>query len=107
MVEAHVTTTFQDEHVSFAKDGIVKILSFVPERSGETTMYKAKQDGRVGEIPSRNVILKPHPCFFGTTTRLEAESILKRRPRADGEFLIRESESHHGNFQCLWGIRRC
>ena len=99
MVEAHVTTTFEGEYLSFAKDCSVKILSFVPQRrSGETTLYKAEQYGRVGEIPSHHVMLKPHPWFFGTTTRLQAEAILKRRPRADGEFLIRESESSRGHF---------
>ena len=99
MVEAHVIATFQDARVSFEKDSVVKILSFVPELRRDTAMYKAEQNGIVGEISSRNVVIvKPHPWFFGAVTRAEAETILKRRPRADGVFLIRESESIRGHF---------
>jgi len=90
-----------NDELSFQKGAILKILNMEEDMN----WYKAELKGQEGYIPKTYIEMAPHPWFYGSMTRVEAEKILlqkdpntQRYQQADGAFLVRMCESSPGDF---------
>jgi len=90
-----------NDELSFQKGAILKILNMEEDMN----WYKAELKGQEGYIPKTYIEMAPHPWFYGSMTRVEAEKILlqkdpntQRYQQPDGAFLVRMCESSPGDF---------
>ena len=85
-------STIEDE-LCFKKGDILTILRANQERNWS----KAILYNKVGLVPKTYIRFKPFPGFMGRINRANAEELLGKYPK-NHTFLVRESESSHGDF---------
>ncbi|CAF1072616.1 unnamed protein product [Adineta steineri] len=90
-----------NDELSFQKGAMLKILNMEEDMN----WYKAELKGQEGYVPKTYIEVVPHPWFYGSISRAEAEKILlqkdsntQRYQQADGAFLVRMCESSPGDF---------
>lgn len=83
-----------NDELTFAKGAVVKVLNM----EEDVNWYKAESRGVEGYVPKTYIEMTPHPWFYGSLSRVEAEKILQRYPQPDGAFLVRMCESSPGDF---------
>lgn len=90
-----------NDELSFQKGAILKVLNMEEDMN----WYKAEYKGQEGYIPKTYIEMVPHPWFYGSISRVEAERILlqkdtsgQRSKHVDGAFLLRMCESSPGDF---------
>ncbi|UJR26412.1 hypothetical protein I4U23_007744 [Adineta vaga] len=94
-------TATADDELSFQKGAVLKVLN----TEEDVNWYKAELNGQEGYVPKTYIEMAPHPWFYGSISRAEAEKILlqqdgspNRIPQPDGAFLVRMCESSPGDF---------
>jgi growth factor receptor-binding protein 2 len=90
-----------NDELSFQKGAMLKILN----TEEDMNWYKAELKGKEGYVPKTYIEMVPHPWFYGSITRADAEQILlkndgnsQRSSQPDGAFLVRMCESSPGDF---------
>jgi len=90
-----------NDELSFQKGAVLKVLNMEEDMN----WYKAEFKGQEGYVPKTYIEMVPHPWFYGTISRVDAEKILlqkdpntQRYQQVDGAFLVRMCESSPGDF---------
>ncbi|UJR22648.1 hypothetical protein I4U23_025688 [Adineta vaga] len=90
-----------NDELSFQKGAVLKILNMEEDMN----WYKAELKGQEGYVPKTYIEVVPHPWFYGSISRVEAEKILlqkdpgtQRNQQPEGAFLVRMCESSPGDF---------
>jgi hypothetical protein len=90
-----------NDELSFQKGALLKVLNMEEDMN----WYKAEFKGQEGYVPKTYIEMVPHPWFYGSMARAEAERILlqkdpktQRYQQIDGAFLVRMCESSPGDF---------